>query len=216
MNQPLQLDVQTEKIASAIQGDRDSLLYLLIQTQVRLSKFIESKTGKRLAESISTDDLLQNTFVAALANIQRLESSSPQAFEVWLFRIAENTIRSAARKANALKRGGQFNRVDITRDRFGEESFQLFSELVSDPEGTPSQFLARDEAIDAMRVALANLPEDQREAIRLSAFDRLTLAETAEQMNRSTASVRGLIDRARKSLRESLHKSSLWLSKKGS
>ena len=63
-----------------------------------------------------------------------------------------------------------------------------------------------------MQVAIASLADEQREAIRLHYFERLTLEETATAMRRSTGSVRGLLQRAKQQLRQQMDRSSKWLS----
>ena len=62
--------------------------------------------------------------------------------------------------------------------------------------------------------ALAELPEEYRRAIELRYFDGYSLEETAILMGRTTGAVRGLVDRARRQIRESLGRASHYLSEK--
>jgi RNA polymerase sigma factor (sigma-70 family) len=87
-------------------------------------------------------------------------------------------------------------------------------EHLSDHGSTPSGHAARNEAVQAVRVGLAGLPSAQRKAIKLHHLDGRSLDETAAEMERSPGAVRGLLQRARQSLRQSLGRSSRWFSRK--
>jgi RNA polymerase sigma-70 factor (ECF subfamily) len=66
--------------------------------------------------------------------------------------------------------------------------------------------------MQAIRTAMNELPEEYRRAIELRYFDGYSVEETAVLMGRTTGAVRGLVDRARKQLRESLGRASHYLS----
>ena len=87
-------------------------------------------------------------------------------------------------------------------------------EQLSDHGSTPSGNAARNEAVHAVRVGLAGLPSAQREAIQLHDLDGRSLGETAAKMDRSPGAVRGLLQRARQSLRQTLGRSSRWFPRK--
>ena len=81
-------------------------------------------------------------------------------------------------------------------------------------DGTTSDKLARDEAVRAVQVAVAVLPSDQRAAVALHHLQGQSVEATAAKLCRSPAAVRGLLQRARKSLRELLGRSSRWFERK--
>jgi RNA polymerase sigma factor (sigma-70 family) len=87
-------------------------------------------------------------------------------------------------------------------------------ELLSDRQHTPSRSAARREAVRAVQVGIAALPEDQREAVRQHLLEGKSLAETGSAMGRSPGAVSALIHRAKKQLREALGRASTWLSGK--
>ena len=66
----------------------------------------------------------------------------------------------------------------------------------------------------AIQVGVASLPDDQREAIRLRYLQGLTTQAAADQMERTPEAVRGLVSRAKQSLRTVLGNSSRWFSRK--
>jgi RNA polymerase sigma-70 factor (ECF subfamily) len=208
------LDATTaELIDSAVAGNSDALALLLFRSNDRLTQFVRPRLGARLAAHYSVEDAVQDTFEQAFRTIATAEFADEASFHAWLTKIAHHRLLDAAKRRKAKKRGGEFRRVSPTSEEFGSRAFDLVAEI-SCGGATPSQFVARHEAVDAMQIAISGLSREQRQAIRLRYFELKTVAEVAEIMDRSAGSVRGLLQRAKESLRQSLHKSSLWLSKK--
>ena len=206
-------DSQFEKLLSAAKlGNQESLLELVLQYQGVLAPFVASQMGQHLANLMSEDDILQETFVHALKCIQDFKGNNQVGFVAWLKAISVNRVRDAARKASSAKRGGGMHQVANFKQQAESRAFDLIQELSGDSY-TPSFFAARREAVNAVNAALVVLPEDQRQAIQLHCFDKLTLDETAEKMNRSRDSVRGLIQRGKQALRMSMEASSKWFSR---
>ena len=61
--------------------------------------------------------------------------------------------------------------------------------------------------------ALAELPSDYRLIVQLRYFDGLSLEETADVVGKTTGAVRGVLDRAKQKIRESLQSASRYLSR---
>ena len=80
--------------------------------------------------------------------------------------------------------------------------------------GTPSAAAMRYEAIQAVKVGIAGLPDDQRTAIQMRFLEGRSLEQTAVGMGRTPSAVRSLIHRAKQSLREILGRSSRWFKSK--
>lgn len=204
------------RIAAAQGGDKESQSYLLVHYQVRLARFVASKMGERLSSQLSVDDMLQIVFMAVFANFPKLKTTSTVGFERWLFRISEHTVIDEARRQSAAKRGGDWRRIAAkSQDQDGNSARALVEDLADCDGDSPSAFVAREESIQAIQIALANLVGDQREAIRLRYFERMQIQEISDCMNKTVPAVRGLIRRAMSVLREDMIKSSMWLSRKG-
>ena len=86
-------------------------------------------------------------------------------------------------------------------------------QLVSADGRTPSSAAAWREAEQALHIAIAGLPEDYREVIRLRHMEGLGIEAVAAAMDRPHNVIRGLLYRARKKLRDAMDRVSLWLSK---
>ncbi|HID77257.1 MAG TPA: RNA polymerase subunit sigma, partial [Planctomycetaceae bacterium] len=66
----------------------------------------------------------------------------------------------------------------------------------------------RAEAVRAVQVGWASLPEVYRRVLWLRCFPGLSVEETAAAMGRSTGSIRGLCSRAKQRLRDILGRAS--------
>ena len=207
------MDPGQDLISSARCGDRDAMLQLLLDFQQQLGRFVSIKLSQQHDSEFTVDDIIQETAYKAFQNADSLRAQHKGEFYSWLKTIAQNLIADKIRLDQTAKRGGAFKKVNNARNDFEGRATDLISELSGDG-FSPSQFAAKREAIGAMQIAINALPEDQRRAIELHCFERRSLEETAKVMERTAASVHGLIQRAKKNLREMMHRSSMWLSRK--
>ena len=215
MGDNMNRSVDKTRIQRAIEGNQNVFLESLLEYRLELHRFVANKISDSPNIKVQEDDILQETYIRACREVGSLRVDNKQGLMAWLKAIALNQIRDAARRQSAAKRGGDVVKVEIDQQTYSDRAFGLAIEL-SDPGGqSPSSYVARRESIDAIRIALSQLPEDQRTAIQLRFFQLCSLDETAERMSRTSDSVRGLLQRAKKSLREAMITSSLWLSKHG-
>ena len=187
-------------LPAAVSGDSDSLVRLLLDYQQPLGRKISNLVAEKRLH-VTADDVLQETYFRVFQDVTNFRGSSEGEFYSWLKTIAANVAGTLAQKQNALKRGGDFVRREKRNADFEKSAIMLVDELTGAVE-TPSRFLAKREAIDALQIAMGALPEHQLEAIRLHCFERRTLEETATIMQKTPAAVHGLIQRGKKSLRE--------------
>lgn len=200
-------------IEQARAGDRLALESLLVQHSQRLRAHIARGLPRRLRGTIGVEDVVQETLAQAFQKIESLRDASPKAFDVWLRTIGEMTLVDFIRKEDAQKRGGQFARRQSAKDSVTGCLVDLLEKLPGSNE-TASHHVARQESLAALQVAIAGLPEDQRQAIQLHILDGKSLRETAEAMDRSTGAVRGLVHRAKENLSEAMGRASAWLSQR--
>lgn len=199
-----------ETLAKATAGDSSALERLLLAHCPALSRYIAKRIPTSLQSVLSVDDVLQQTLLQAFRNIRRFRPKTPQSFWVWLRTIAENQLNNTTTSLTRQKRGGGYRNL-VARpapDRSG--SFLDLVEMLSDGRGTPSQSAMRREAVDVIRVAIARLPTDQREAVELRFLEGKSLQETAATMGKTTSAVRSLIHRAKKVMKDRLGRSSRW------
>src|SRR5262249_46499858 len=138
---------------------------------------------------------------------------SAQSFAAWLESIAECQAYNVISASKRQKRGG--NRT-VTRiaTQSSHSSWNGLVESLMDASGTGREKLGRQEAVRAIQVAVAGLPEDERTAVQLHHLDGQNIESTAAIMARSPGAVRGLLQRARQAMRAGLGRSSRWFAKK--
>lgn len=143
----------------------------------RVAAYIAARLGGRHRDSV--DDLVQDTFCAALAQHAPLgDDALPD-----LLRVADQICR------RHLHSTGQHPRVALVADR-----------IPSPPPTAPATGLTRDDLADALR----HLPCDQHRVIDLLYLQQYTPALVAARMGRSVQAVRGLRRRALRRLNRHL------------
>jgi RNA polymerase sigma-70 factor (ECF subfamily) len=84
------------------------------------------------------------------------------------------------------------------------ESSARLDGWLDDQQSSPQERAERNEQVAQLAEALAELPEAQQEAISLHHLHGLSVAETAQLMDRSTTAVAGLLKRGLRTLRTRL------------
>ena len=127
------------------------------------------------------DDLVQDTLLRALANIDRFERGTN--LNAWLFTILRNIFYSDHRK-----------RVREVEDQDGSYAARLAT--------APHQGDRLD--VEDLQSALAKLPPDQREALVLVGAEGVSYEEAATIMGCKVGTVKSRVSRARGRLAELL------------
>ncbi len=206
-------EADRELVTNAVSGDRVALERLLLNYYTQLSQHVAPRLPMYIQTVVNVDDILQQTFMQVFRDIGNFQPRSDLSFFAWLKTIAEHRIQDAVKELKRKKRGGDHVRLRRPEDR-GTSSVVSLIEMLSADGRTASQSVARGEAIQAIQVAIASLPDDYREAIHLKYMEGRSLEEVATQMNRSPGAVRGLIDRAKQKMRAAMGRSSRWFSKR--
>ena len=206
------VDAEHELVEQAVAGDRLSLERLLLLHASRLAQHLQPRISNVLQGVIDVDDILQQTFLQVFRDISTFQPRGQGSFFAWLRGIAENRLYDCVRELKRKKRGGDRKR-QRTAGHEAAASAQDILNVLSAQNGTPSQSIARREAVQAIQVGVAGLPDDQRDAVRLHCIEGRSLAETAETMGKTTGAVRALIHRGKQKLQESLDRSAIWMSR---
>jgi RNA polymerase sigma-70 factor (ECF subfamily) len=199
-------------VASAIAGDRVALEWLLLAHYDELARRIGAKLPARLRSTQAVEDILQLTFFQAVRDIDRFKPRPGATFGDWLARIADNRLYDAIKQHDRRKHGGDLRR--ILDDVRADGSVLSLGEWIAAGDSSPGSVAARGEALQALQVALAALPNDQRTAIQMHLLEGQPLEETAAVLGRTPDAVRGLVHRGKQALLASMGRASLWLKSK--
>lgn len=202
---------EAELIARAVAGDSAALQELLLIHYDRLFERLAASMPRDLQGVLAVEDVLQETFADAVKGVASFHPRGDGAFFGWLTTIAEHRLIDLARAARALRRGGGRAAIDLSPG--GTSTVGDLLGLLCADDHTPSRSVAGHEAISAIQAAMRGLQPDYREVLQYRYFDGLTVAQTAERMNRTEPSIHMLCHRAVAQLRESLGNASRFLSR---
>lgn len=168
---------------------------LVARYQGRLVRLLEHMGPRRdLA-----DDMTQEVFLRVF---RARKSYQPGAkFSTWLFTIAGNVARNAARSSGRRK---EISEIDTKMSPSGSQQAAL-DHVAMDPSSLmPARMIEGEERAAVVREAIQRLGDRQREALLLNKFEGLSYAEIAEVMGLTTKAVKSLLSRARVNLKELL------------
>lgn len=185
------------ELQAARQGDPDALSRLLLRygPEVRASLSIQA----HWRTVIDPDDIMQVTYTEAFLRIGAFTSAHPDAFLGWLRLLAQNNLRDAIRGLEAQKRPNPRRRVQGAGD-----GYSALVAVLGVTTSTPSRAAALEDIRAAVEQALAMLPRDYADAVRLIDLEGLSSKEAGERLGRSAAAAVMLAVRGRERLREVL------------
>jgi RNA polymerase sigma-70 factor (ECF subfamily) len=166
-----------ELVRRVLAGQTDDFRALVERHQQSIFRFAAGLLGNRE----EAEDVTQETFLAAFANLSGYDSSRA-AFSTWLFTIARN------RCINSLKR---------SRPTALDEPDSLAHRTSTDP-------IVSQELSQQLDRALAALPVEQRSAFVLAEIEELPYAEIARIERTSVGTVKSRIHRAKQRLQSLL------------
>ena len=172
-------DQSDETLAVLAQrGDQEAVSVLVRRHSGRLYGFLQRYHPDR----DDCEDLLQETWVRALANLNRFDPE--KRFSTWLFQIALNLCRDLARR-------------DQVRSRFrkGVQEMQHGNTGVT-----------AEEKVDAMKAmqAIETLPQQQKEVLLLRYYHGFPEAEVSEILGCPRGTVKSRLHQAVKAVRVKL------------
>lgn len=178
-------------LKNVLQGDREAFGQLVTKYQQMIFRtcvgFVHNEDD--------ANDLTQEVFVQAFLSIEKFRGES--SFPTWLYRIAVNAslVRLRKNKTTSL-----FSRID---DLFQKSKSGVYEVSIPDIDD-PETIIIREEHKEWVRIALDQLPENQKTAIVLSKYDELSQKEIAQIMQITEGAVEALLVRAKANLRKNL------------
>jgi len=157
----------------------------------------------RLRRRFDASDVVQEASVRVNKNLPGFRGTTEAELIAWLHTILEHTLIDMVREAHAQKQD-----IDLERpihEMLAESSARLEVFLADKRGHSPSETAERREQLARLSNAIEQLPEDQRDVVVLRDLMQVPVAEIAEQLNRTSKSVAGLLERGRRRLRELLN-----------
>jgi RNA polymerase sigma-70 factor (ECF subfamily) len=192
----------SELLRQARQGDREALGRLLEAQRTILHRRAARQLEGRIAVRVDASDVIQQTFLEAHRSFHQFAGRNLRELAAWLQGMLDHKVAGAIRDHAILQK--RTVRRERSLDDSQGEGVPLKQALDAGL-STPSQKAIRGEEADRLAQALAAIPEDQREAVRLRHLEGWALADIARHLGRSPAATAGLIKRGMQALRRRLH-----------
>ena len=177
-------------LPAAQRGDKDAIARLYDAHVDGLYAFVFYRVGR---DAALAEDVVQETFAIALA---RKADYDPNRGSIgsWLAVTSRNVIRDhlrAHRRSDELQQ--TWERIDATLA-------QTFAAMAERP--LPGDVLERAETRDLVHMAVANLPEQYRNALTRKYVDGESLETLAGELGISVDAAKSLLARARRAFRD--------------
>jgi RNA polymerase sigma-70 factor (ECF subfamily) len=167
-----------------------------------LALFARLHWDPRLQGKYDPSDLVQQTLLEAYEKRGQFRGSGSNELAGWLRQMLAHNLADVLRALGQAKRDVNLERS--LEAALGESSSRLEGWLAAE-QSSPSQQAMRREDLLRLADALERLPALQREAVALHHLQGMSLADLASHLDRSEASVAGLLRRGLARLRELLH-----------
>ncbi len=174
-------------VARTRDGDVTAFNDLVGRWEKPLYKFVY----RYLGDAEEARDICQEAFVRAYTNLDRFRGQAK--FSSWLYQIALNLARSEFRKRGS--------RPMVSLD---EQETESHLRLVADDGIKPDESAVHGERSRALKRALDQLPDKQREVVILKEYHGLKFREIAEMLDTPESTVKSRLYHGLDTLAQSL------------
>jgi RNA polymerase sigma-70 factor (ECF subfamily) len=183
-------------LPAAAQGDRQALARLVSAHRTQMQRSISRRIPPDLRGLLDADDVIQETYLTALSSIRALLPAWQGSFCRWLHTIARRRLADLVKS----QRRGKRRRSVATASQDCDPLAHVAGTIDS-----PSTLLDRADWARLLCEALINLPDRQREALRLHYLEGSAIADVAEHFGASAGAGGMLCNRALRRLRKVIY-----------
>lgn len=177
-------------IRQAQDGDEAALASLLSAHREQLRQMADRALPDRLKARVDASDIVQQTCLSALRQIEQFEGNEPAQFAAWLCQIHDRNIKNAVRDQLQTQKRGDGREVPLE----GDAAAGI----------TPSQHAMQRESEQLLAQSLDQLPADEREVLRLRYIEGQTLGQISEHLGVTKDAVVWQMQKGMKRLRKLL------------
>lgn len=188
-------------IARLRQHDAAALGEFLQLRRFQLLAFIERQLGQQLRQKVEPEDVYQEACAEAVRAFPAAQFDQRDPFG-WLCQLAERKIIDLHRHHFDAQKRDAGKEVALAPPA-DTQSPGLVNMLIASMTSV-SQAFSRDARELRLQAALRQLPDDQREALRLRYVEDLPSKEIAERLQKTDAAVRVMLTRSLRKLEEIL------------
>ena len=190
MNAPNTDQLDVEDMRRLAGGHEAALNDLMERHAERLFHYL----ARCLQDQDDAADLAQETFVKLYQSRARFDAG--QRFSTWLYAIASNLVKDRYR--------WRTRHPQVSLDAENDATGKSYADAIPQDGPSPSDDVQAGERADAVRRAVAALPEELRQPLILAEYEERSHAEIGAILGCSAKAVETRIYRARQQLRMSL------------
>lgn len=176
-------------ISRYVSGEEIALEILIKKHQKDLFTFIYYK----VFDEDLANDIFQDTFIKIITKLKEGKYVEEGKFVLWAKRIAHNLTIDFFRK-RAKNR-------NISETTYVDEEFSIL-DLIKEPSENIEESLVTSQIYEDLRMMIEQLPENQREVVKLRFFSEFSFKEIAEHTNCSINTTLGRVRYALMNLRK--------------
>lgn len=184
----------SELISSYLSGKEVALQFLIKKHQQRIFSYIIV----RIQDQDLANDIFQDTFVKVINTLKRGKYNEEGKFLQWTMRIAHNLIID------------HFRRQKRMPTMAPTSEFNIFN-IIKDPQLNVEASIIKDQIETDLHKLIEQLPEEQKEVLKLRHFSELSFKEIADQTDVSINTALGRMRYALINLRKLMEKNKVSL-----
>lgn len=193
-----------DKLIAAKQGDENARGELLNRFRPYLNVIAQRMLDDRIQGRMDFSDVVQATFLEASRDFHSFRGDTVESFLAWLRNILKNNISTAHQEHLATQKRTARREVSIASPAGDNGSEVQLANMLPAETSTPSQRLMRDEAAVVLANCMEQIPDTQRDAIRMRYLEGMSLKEISQKMDKSEMAVAGLLKRGLQGLRDEM------------
>ena len=175
--------------------DTGALGEYLALRRPQLLAYIEHQLGTALRRKLEPEDVYQELSVEAVRSLPMVELGDRDPFS-WLCQIAERRIIDAHRRFFGAQKRDAGREVPLGTPAGDDTQHAAIIDLLVASMTTASKAFSRNLREVRLMEALATLPQEHREALRLRYLEGLPSKESAERLGKSDGAVRVMLTRS--------------------
>ena len=174
-------------------GNNNSFHSLFLRHKKRIFNYINSKV---LDVDIS-NDILQETFIKVFKIIRKGSYNEQGKFLPWILRISHNLVMD------------HFRYKKRSKMVYEKDLYYTFSNIKSSDDAFKEKIISDKTLSKTLSEMIDQLPESQKEIVKLRFFENLSFKEIAKMNNISINTALGRVRYSLNNLRKTMDKSSL-------
>ena len=178
-----------EIISLYINGKESALNIIINRHRSRIFGYILSKVRDKDA----AEDIFQDVFIKIINSLKKGKYNEEGKFIVWAMTITHNLIMDFFRK----KKKNRFLKPT--------DEFDIF-DVISDHSLNSEESLIKSQVIDDLNILINELPETQKEVLKLRYFSNMSFKEIADKCNISINTALGRMRYALINIRKIMNK----------